>query len=110
MFRRIDERTLIAGQIRPEDVESAKAEGVTMIVNNRPDGEEPGQPLAAEIEQAARAAGLDYRFIPIERTIDAGQVAAIEQAYEQAAGDLLLFCRSGTRSSYLWAAARRPQR
>jgi uncharacterized protein (TIGR01244 family) len=110
MFRRIDERILVAGQIQPEDVERAKAEGVTMIVNNRPNGEEPGQPLAAEIEQAARAAGLDYRFIPIERTIDADQVAALEEAYDEAAGDLLLFCRSGTRSSYLWAAARQRQR
>ena len=110
MFRRVDERTLVAGQIQPEQVESAKAEGVTMIVNNRPDGEEPGQPLAAEIEQAARAAGLDYRFIPIERTIDADQVAALEEAYTQTTGDLLLFCRSGTRSSYLWAAARQRQR
>lgn len=110
MLRRIDERTLVAGQIQPEDVEIAKAEGVTMIVNNRPDGEEPGQPLGAEIEQAARAAGLDYRFVPIERSIGPDQVAALEEAYAEATGDLLLFCRSGTRSSYLWAAARGPQR
>ncbi len=110
MLRRIDEQTLVAGQILPEDLPGLKARGVAMIVNNRPDGEEPGQPSAAEIEQAAREAGLDYRFIPIERTIDAVQVDALNEAYEQATGDLLLFCRSGARSSYLWAAARQPQR
>ena len=110
MLRRLDERTLVAGQIRPEEVEQLKSEGVTMIVNNRPDGEEPGQPFGAEIEQAARAAGLDYRFIPIERTIDADQVAALAEAYERSEGDVLLFCRSGARSSYLWAAAQQRQR
>ena len=110
MLRRLDERTLVAGQICPEDVERLKGEGVTVIVNNRPDGEEPGQPAAVEIEAAARAGGLDYRFIPIERAITSDQVAALSDVYEQSSGDVLLFCRSGTRSSYLWAAARQRQR
>src|SRR5918997_380263 len=106
MLRRLDERTLATGQIVPEELEQLKADGVTMIVNNRPDGEEPGQPTAAEIEWAARAAGLDYRFIPVAREITEGHVAALQEALQEARGDVLLFCRSGTRSAYLWAAAR----
>ena len=58
-MRKIDERTYVSGQVDPADLPAIKAAGVAMIVNNRPDGEEPGQPAAAAIETAARAAGLE---------------------------------------------------
>jgi uncharacterized protein (TIGR01244 family) len=106
MFKRIDERTLVAGQLWPDDIAAAAAEGVTMIVNNRPDGEEYGQPTAAMIEQAAREAGLDYRHIPVGGGFSQAQVEAMAQAIEAAKGPLLAFCRSGTRSTLLWALAR----
>jgi uncharacterized protein (TIGR01244 family) len=106
MFRRIDERTLVAGQIGADDLQAAKAEGVTMIVNNRPDGEEPGQPPSAEIEAAARAAGIDYRHIPVGSGFSANQVQAMAAALDEAEGAVLAFCRSGTRSTFLWAMAR----
>ena len=106
MFRQIDERTWVAGQIHPEDLAAAKAAGVTMIVNNRPEGEEAGQPPAAEIEAAARAAGLGYRHIPVASGFSASQVAQMAAALEEAEGPVLAFCRSGTRSTFLWALAR----
>ena len=106
MFRGLDERVLVAGQIRPEDVEAAKAEGVTLIVNNRPDGEEAGQSTSAEIGEAARAAGLAYRHIPIASGFSVEQVAAMAEAIGDAEGKTLAFCKSGTRSTFLWALAR----
>jgi len=106
MFRRLDETMLVAGQIRPEQVADAAAEGVTLIVNNRPDGEEAGQPAGAEIEAAAKAAGLDYRHVPVAGGISEEQVAAMAEALEAAEGKVLAFCRSGTRSTFLWALAR----
>jgi uncharacterized protein (TIGR01244 family) len=106
MFTRLDEHMLVAGQIRPEDVASAKAEGVTTIVNNRPDGEEAGQPTSAEIEAAARAAGLAYRHIPVAAGFSAERVAAMAETIEDAEGKTLAFCTSGTRSTLLWALAR----
>jgi len=109
MFPRIDDATFVAGQIGPEDVAEAAALGVTMIVNNRPDGEEPGQPPSAEIEAAARAAGLDYHHVPVVGGIAPEQVAAMATALEEADGTVLAFCRSGTRSTYLWALARKAQ-
>jgi len=105
IFRALDEATLVAGQIRPGDIAAAVAAGVTTIVNNRPDGEEPGQPAAGEIEAAARAAGLRYRDIPVTGGIAPEQVAALCAIMEEGGGRLLLFCRSGTRSAYLWALA-----
>jgi uncharacterized protein (TIGR01244 family) len=106
LFRPLDEKVLVAGQIDQADVARAAAAGVTMIVNNRPDGEEPGQPDGASIESAARSAGLDYVHIPVAGGLSADQVEAMADAIDTAPGKLLLFCRSGTRSTFLWALAR----
>ena len=108
-MRKIDERTYVSGQVDPADLPAIKAAGVAMIVNNRPDGEEPGQPAAAAIETAARAAGLDYRFIPVASGFSADQVDAMTEALDAAEGPVLAFCRSGTRSTFLWALARARQ-
>jgi len=103
-MRRLEQGMFVAGQIRPEDIPAIAAEGVTLIVNNRPDGEEPGQPTGAGIEAAARAAGIDYRHLPVAGGFAAGQVAAMAELLAQA-DTTLAFCRSGTRSIFLWALA-----
>jgi uncharacterized protein (TIGR01244 family) len=108
MFKQLDDRTLVCGQLRPDQLGEARRHGVTMIVNNRPDGEEPGQPLSAEIREAAEAVGLEYRHIPISRGIGPSNVEEMRAAIHAAAGGkLLAFCRSGTRSTYAWAVAKR---
>ncbi|MFN3537837.1 MAG: beta-lactamase hydrolase domain-containing protein, partial [Brevundimonas sp.] len=63
-FRLLSPGVRVWGQIHADDVGRAKALGVTLIVNNRPDGEEPGQPDSAQVEAWARAAGLDYASVP----------------------------------------------
>ena len=106
MFRTLDDKVSVFGQIAPEDVAAAKAAGFTMIVNNRPDGEEAGQPAAAAIEAAAQAAGLAYVAIPVDHSgFSEWQVEAMASALGAAEGPLLAFCRSGTRSTFLWALA-----
>ncbi|MDT9599612.1 protein tyrosine phosphatase family protein [Sphingosinicella rhizophila] len=105
MFRRLDAHMLVSGQLRPDDMAAAKAQGVGMIVNNRPDGEAPGQPTGAEIEAAARRAGIDYRFIPVAGGLSHDQIEAMARALEDAEGQLLAYCTSGTRSTFLWALA-----
>jgi uncharacterized protein (TIGR01244 family) len=105
MFR-LDPKTRVAGQILPSDVAGLGAAGVTLIVNNRPDGEEPGQPEAAEIEAAAWAAGIGYRHIPVAGGFNMDDVLAMAGALDEAPGEVLAFCKSGTRSTFLWALAR----
>jgi uncharacterized protein (TIGR01244 family) len=108
MIRQLDERTLVSGQIRPEDVAGLANQGVTMLVNNRPDGEDIDQPLAADIEQAARQAGIAYRFVPILRGIGPADVEAMQDALRETGdGKLLAFCRSGTRSALALALTMR---
>ena len=107
MFRKLDETISVAGQIAPGDIADAAAQGFTFVVNNRPDDEQPGQPGGAEIETAARAAGLGYRAIPITHAgFSENQGAAMREALEAAPGPVLAFCRSGTRSTLVWALAR----
>ena len=110
MRRRFDEQLSVAGQIRPEEVAALAAEGVALIVNNRPDGEDPGQPRAAEIEAAAERAGIAYRHVPITRGIGPSDIEDMIEALEAAGdGQVLAFCRSGNRSSLVAALARRRQ-
>jgi uncharacterized protein (TIGR01244 family) len=109
MFHQLDARTMVSGQIRPEELAGIKARGIAMIVNNRPDGEEPGQPSGTEVEAAALAAGLDYRHVPVAGRLSDGQVEAMADALAAASGPVLAFCRSGTRSTFLWALARSRQ-
>ncbi|MFQ5563175.1 MAG: TIGR01244 family sulfur transferase [Parvularculaceae bacterium] len=100
---------LVAGQISPEDVAQAAAEGVTLIINNRPDGEAPGQPKSADIAKAAEAAGLRYVEIFVDRSgITAAHLDAFDAARAEQTGKTLAFCRTGTRSTTLrsYAAAR----
>jgi uncharacterized protein (TIGR01244 family) len=107
MIRQLDDRTLVGGQVTPDDVAGLKAQGVTMLVNNRPDNEDDGQPLSADLEAAAKAAGLEYRHIPIRYGIGPSDVEAMRDAIHAAGdGKLLAFCRSGNRSTLAWAVAR----
>ena len=106
-FLELDKKTLVADSpIRAADMAQAVARGVTLIVNNRPDGEEPDQPGTAELEAAARTAGLDYAHIPVGLEFSKDKVVAMDEALGHAEGRILIGCRSGTRSAYLWALAR----
>jgi uncharacterized protein (TIGR01244 family) len=110
MIRQLDDRTLVSGQIAPHEVSALASQGVTLLVNNRPDGEEPDQPFASEIEEAAAAAGIAYRFVPILRGIGPADVEEMQKALRDAKdGKLLAFCRSGTRSAFACALAHRQE-
>lgn len=103
-FRKLTDNFYASPQIEAADIAEAAALGVTLVVNNRPDGEAPDQPAGAEIEAAARAAGLDYIAIPVSSAgFSAPQVEALRQAVASSSGPVLGYCRSGTRSTFLWS-------
>jgi uncharacterized protein (TIGR01244 family) len=106
MFRALTDDVLVSPQIDAAAVAEAARQGVTLIVNNRPEGESPDQVAGAEIEAAARAAGLGYIAIPVTHSgFSEPQVTAMAEALEGAQGRVLAYCRSGTRSTLLWALA-----
>lgn len=93
----------VAPQLAPEEMAEAKARGFTLVINNRPDDEQPGQPSADAMKAAAEAAGLDYRYIPVVGRPGDAQVDAMKAAVDGADGPVLAFCRSGTRSIVTWS-------
>lgn len=110
MFRKVTDGVYASPQIGLDEVAEAKALGVTLVINNRPEGESDDQTPGAEIEAAARAAGLDYVAIPVTHAgFSEGQVQAMAQALAGNEGAVLAYCRSGTRSTLLWALAEASQ-
>ena len=100
-------KTLTAGievGPHPSPAELAAAAGrFRAVVNLRPDGEEPAQPPSAEIEAAARAAGLAYHHIPVRGGPTPDQVEQTRELLPTAETPILAFCRSGTRSIVTWS-------
>ena len=107
MFRKLTDKIYVAPQIECADVGEAATLGVTLIINNRPEDESADQTAGADIEAAAKAAGLAYVAIPVTHAGFAEwQVTAMADALDAAEGKVLAYCRSGTRSTLLWALAR----
>jgi uncharacterized protein (TIGR01244 family) len=97
----------VAGRLDRADIEALARAGVRTIVNNRPDGEDPGQLPAAEAKQLAAAHGVAYHHIPITAaTLTRADVDAFAATLRDAAEPVVAHCRSGTRSALLWALAR----
>jgi uncharacterized protein (TIGR01244 family) len=110
MFRSVTNDLMVSPQIGLDAVAEAKALGVTLIINNRPEGESEDQVPGADIEAAAHAAGLEYVAIPITHSgFSQPQVEAMVAALQGAEGKILAYCRSGTRSTLLWALAESAQ-
>ena len=97
----------VAPQLTPESMAEAAAAGFKSVVNNRPDFEHgPNQPTSAAIEAAARAAGLEYRFLPVDSGYQSPEeIAAFARMLDELPRPLLVFCRSGARSTRLFLAA-----
>ena len=99
----------VSGQISAELVPQIAAAGYKVLINNRPDGEEPGQPASAEIAAAAEAAGLEYHHLPVTAMDFPG--SGIEQMadfFDDEERPVFAFCRSGTRCTNLWVVTRDP--
>ena len=96
----------VAHQLTVQDLEEAVAAGFKTIINNRPDGEAPDQPPSEELATAAKRLGLAYHHIPaVSGQISTEQVETFRTALGGAAKPALAFCRTGTRSTTLWALA-----
>ncbi|MCG8506248.1 MAG: TIGR01244 family sulfur transferase [Sphingomonadales bacterium] len=103
-FKPITDDFLAAPQLTADEFAEAAEAGVRVVINNRPDGEEPGQIPTAEAAELAAKAGLAYHHIPVvsgQLSIEA--VDAFAEVIKDAEGPVLAYCRSGTRSTTLWA-------
>ncbi|MCB1508074.1 MAG: TIGR01244 family phosphatase [Hyphomicrobiaceae bacterium] len=110
-FKAISPEISVSEQISVAEVEAAKAAGFRSIICNRPDGEGADQPTFEEIETAAKAAGLEVRYLPVQSGLvqdkDAGDFGV---ALRELPGPVLAYCRTGTRSATLWALSQATSR
>ena len=106
-FRPIAPEVCVAPQLTPQAMAEAAKLGFKSVVNNRPDFEHgPDQPTNAQIEAAALAAGLQYRWLPVDGGFQSPQeIAAFAQLLQELPRPLLAFCRSGARSTRLYTQA-----
>ncbi len=103
-IKRLSDELAVSGQIAEDDLASLAAAGYRSVICNRPDGEGADQPTHEEIERAATAAGLSFRYLPVTsgKVTDA-DAAAFAEAMRELPGPVFAYCRSGMRSSTLWA-------
>ncbi len=106
MVKRLTDEISVAPQIKASELAELAAQGFRSIVCNRPDGEGADQPVFDEIERAAASAGLMARYVPVAtgKVTDA-DAAAFSAAWAELPKPILAYCRSGTRSTTLWALA-----
>lgn len=95
------------GKLDRGDIDALAAAGVRTIINNRPDGEDPGQLPAAEAQGLAAAHGIAYHHIPVTAaSLSRADVDAFAAVLATAPQPIVAHCRSGTRSTLLWALTR----
>jgi uncharacterized protein (TIGR01244 family) len=102
-FRRVTDQLSVSPQIQLDDVATASQQGFRTLINNRPDGEEPGQPTSSQMQVAAAAAGLAYVHIPVRGGPTPEQIEGVRRVVDEAEAPVLAFCRSGTRSIVTWS-------
>ena len=103
-FKQLSDDFWVAPQLGPADFARAKQLGIRTIINNRPDGEAPTQTSDADAAAAARDAGLAYVHVPVlSGAMTEADVHNFRAAVDKHEGPYLAYCRSGTRSCYLWA-------
>jgi uncharacterized protein (TIGR01244 family) len=96
-----------AGKLDRSDIEALASAGVRAIVNNRPDDEDPGQLPAAEARRIAESHGIAYHHIPVTAaSLSRADVEAFAAVLASAPQPIVAHCRSGTRSTLLWALTR----
>ena len=86
---------------------AAAEAGFKAVINNRPDMEGgPEQPTSAAIEAAAKAAGLAYAHLPVNGGYQSPEeIARCAELLKTLPRPLLMFCRSGARSTRLYQQA-----
>ena len=109
-MKKLHQNLYVAGQINAIDFEQIKSSGIKAIINNRPDNEEPGQYSSVEASEIAKQHGIEYHYLPMAngQAMPETLVADFKQVIDSTDGAILAHCRSGMRSSFIWALGQIP--
>ena len=103
-FKPLTPSLSVSSQLSEADIAQAARDGFRAIIDNRPDGEEPGQLSAETVRKLAAAHGMGFAHVPtVGSNITDEDVAGMADALARLDGPVLAYCRTGTRSTTLWA-------
>jgi len=110
-MKQLYQHLYIAGQISADDFKTFKSAGIKTVINNRPDNEEPNQLNSAEAAKLAQQNGLDYHYLPMAngQPMTATLVDDFKSIIDSTDAGVLAHCRSGMRSSFIWALGQIPE-
>ena len=109
-MKHLHKNVYVSGQITDGDFEMIKAAGIKTIINNRPDAEEAQQLSSIEAKKLAQEHDIDYHYLPMSngQPLPENLVSEFKAVIENANGNVLVHCKSGMRSSFIWALGQIP--
>ncbi len=109
-MKQLHKNIYVTGQISPHDFESLKSAGIKTIINNRPDDEEAGQLHSSDAAQLAKENSIAYHYLPMVNgePVQASLVEDFRAIVDASDDAILVHCRSGMRSSFIWALGQIP--
>jgi len=104
-MKHLHENLYVAGQISAQDFEQLAKAGIKIIINNRPDNEEPNQLSAEQASELAKSHDIEYHFLPMSNNQPLTQetVDSFKNIVDSSSDSILAHCRSGMRSTFIWA-------
>jgi uncharacterized protein (TIGR01244 family) len=109
-MKQLHNNLYVGGQITALDFESLKAAGIRTIINNRPDNEEAGQFSSTDAAKLANENEISYHYMPMAngQPLPATLVADFKAVLDATDQGILIHCRSGMRSAFIWALGQIP--
>ncbi|GHA01927.1 hypothetical protein GCM10008090_08930 [Arenicella chitinivorans] len=100
----------VGGQITAQDFDALAQAGIKVIINNRPDGEEPGQLSHADATKLAEERGMEYHYLPMAngQPLPESTVHDFKEVLDATTDPIFIHCRSGMRSTVIWALGQIP--
>jgi uncharacterized protein (TIGR01244 family) len=110
-MKQLHNNLYVGGQINALDFETLKAAGIRTIINNRPDNEEAGQFSSAEAANLAAQYNISYHYLPMAngQPMRSNLVADLKTIIDATDLPILIHCRSGMRSAFIWALGQIPE-
>lgn len=109
-MKHLHENIYVGGQISAQDFDALAHAGIKVIINNRPDGEEPGQLSYTEAAKLAEERGMEYHYLPMAngQPLPESTVNDFKAVLDATTDPVFIHCRSGMRSSVIWALGQIP--
>lgn len=106
-FKRIDDKLTVSGQLCVADVAALAEQGVKVLICNRPDGEGNDQCSFTEIQTEAEKHCMQCHYLPVvSGRVQDSDAEAFGKVLDETTEPVHAYCRSGMRSTTLWALSR----